>query len=81
MHLCIILLLIVRCFPQVAKAYAEEQGIFFMETSAKTAENVNELFVTIARKLPKVFPPQEPKTGSIVVDNTGLAESKGKCCN
>lgn len=52
-----------------------------METSAKTDDNVNELFVTIAKKLPKVFPSQEAKTGSIVVDNTGLAESKGKCCN
>jgi Ras-related protein Rab-5C len=68
-------------FSQVAKAYAEEQGIFFTETSAKTADNVNELFTTIAKKLPKVLPPQEPKTGSIVVDNTGLSEAKGKCCN
>lgn len=40
--------------PEVAKAYADEQDIFFTETSAKTADNVNELFVMIARKLPKV---------------------------
>eukprot|EP00474_Spongospora_subterranea_P008548 CRZ09006.1 hypothetical protein [Spongospora subterranea] len=66
--------------PEVAKEYADDQGIFFTETSAKTAENVNELFVMIARKLPKVFPPQEPKTGSIVVDNTGLTETKSGCC-
>lgn len=33
--------------------YAEENGVIFMEVSAKTATNVNELFVAIARKLPK----------------------------
>lgn len=38
---------------ETAKAYADENGIMFMETSAKTAFNVNELFVAIARKLPK----------------------------
>lgn len=38
---------------ETAQAYAEENGILFMETSAKTAANVNELFVAIAKKLPK----------------------------
>ncbi|CEO96314.1 Ras family [Plasmodiophora brassicae] len=66
--------------PEVAKAYADEQDIFFTETSAKTADNVNELFVMIARKLPKVFVPQEPKTGSIVIENTGLDQSRAGCC-
>jgi len=33
--------------PEEAEAYASENGIFFMETSAKTATNVNELFVAI----------------------------------
>jgi len=27
--------------------YAQENGLFFMETSAKTAQNVNELFYEI----------------------------------
>ena len=36
-----------------AKAYAEENGLLFMETSAKNANNVNEIFLAIARKLPK----------------------------
>lgn len=30
-----------------AQSYADENGILFMETSAKTAANVNELFVAI----------------------------------
>jgi hypothetical protein len=29
------------------KSYADENGLFFMETSAKTAQNVNELFYEI----------------------------------
>ncbi|KAK6411436.1 GTP-binding protein of the rab/ypt [Oleoguttula sp. CCFEE 5521] len=35
-----------------ASAYAQEAGLLFFETSAKTAENVKELFLAIARKLP-----------------------------
>jgi len=36
-----------------AQSYSEENGLLFMETSAKTAMNVNELFLAIAKKLPK----------------------------
>ncbi|CAE1282107.1 Ras-related protein Rab-6D,Ras-related protein RABA1i,Ras-related protein Rab-4B,Ras-related protein Rab-26,Ras-related protein YPT3,Ras-related protein Rab-1,Ras-related protein RABA4c,Ras-related protein RABA1f,Ras-related protein RABA1e,Ras-related protein RabJ,Ras-related protein RIC2,Ras-related protein RABA1d,GTP-binding protein YPT31/YPT8,Ras-related protein Rab-31,GTP-binding protein yptV4,Ras-related protein RABA4b,GTP-binding protein ypt5,GTP-binding protein ypt3,Ras-related protein Rab6,Ras-rela len=36
-----------------AHAYAEENSLLFMETSAKTAMNVNEIFLAIAKKLPK----------------------------
>jgi GTPase SAR1 family protein len=34
---------------QEAQSYADENGILFMETSAKTAANVNELFVAIGK--------------------------------
>jgi GTPase SAR1 family protein len=40
-----------------ANAYAEENGILHLETSAKNANNVKALFVEIANKLPK-NPPQ-----------------------
>jgi GTPase SAR1 family protein len=36
-----------------AQTYAEENGLIFMETSAKTALNVNDIFMAIAKKLPK----------------------------
>jgi len=36
-----------------AQTYAEENGLIFMETSAKTAMNVNDIFMAIAKKLPK----------------------------
>lgn len=32
------------CMAQEAKTYAQENGLFFMETSAKTAINVNDVF-------------------------------------
>jgi len=35
-----------------AEQYAKEAGLLFFETSAKTAENVKELFTAIAKKLP-----------------------------
>jgi len=42
-----------RVIPAVeAEAYAKEAGLLFFETSAKTAENVRELFTAIAKKLP-----------------------------
>lgn len=38
---------------QEALSFAEESGLVFMETSAKTAMNVDEMFLAIAKKLPK----------------------------
>lgn len=54
--------------------YAKEHGLSFLETSAKTAQNVNELFYEIAKRLAKANPsrqtgiklhtrPREPRRG------------------
>ncbi|XP_060958975.1 ras-related protein RHN1 [Cannabis sativa] len=40
--------------------YAKENGLVFLETSAKTAQNVNELFYEIAKRLVKSSPPTRP---------------------
>ncbi|XP_014508229.1 ras-related protein RHN1 isoform X1 [Vigna radiata var. radiata] len=39
--------------------YARESGLSFLETSAKTAQNVNELFYEIAKKLVKANPSRQ----------------------
>ena len=49
-----------------AKAYADEVGIFNLETSAKTGQNVNELFLAIAHKLPKAEPKAEAQPKATV---------------
>lgn len=70
-----------------AKSYAEDNGLLFMETSAKAATNVNELFVAIARKLPSkddgvkdpdVVPTIIPKPGDQTSDKP---RKSGTCCN
>jgi len=69
--------------PEEAESYASDNGIFFMETSAKTATNVNELFVAIARKLPKNTPQPRPGGSGIVIagqNGQAAAEAKKGCC-
>jgi len=66
---------------QEAESYASDNGIFFMETSAKTATNVSELFVAIARKLPKNAPQPRTGTSGVVISQGGnAAEGKKGCC-
>uniref|UniRef100_A0A672FB76 small monomeric GTPase n=1 Tax=Salarias fasciatus TaxID=181472 RepID=A0A672FB76_SALFA len=45
---------------QDAQSYADDNSLLFMETSAKTSMNVNEIFMAIAKKLPK----NEPQAAS-----------------
>jgi len=67
--------------PEEAESYASDNGIFFMETSAKTATNVNELFVAIARKLPKNTPQPRPGgQGLVISQNQGETTKKSSCC-
>ncbi|XP_012672796.1 ras-related protein Rab-5C-like [Clupea harengus] len=70
---------------QEAQDYADENSLLFMETSAKTALNVNEIFMAIAKKLPK----SEPQGGAGFAgrNRTGVdlneptSQSRmGQCC-
>jgi GTPase SAR1 family protein len=62
-----------------AAQYAEDNALLFMETSAKTAMNVNEIFLAIAKKLPKGNDRAE-RQGGMKVGGAGDAEKKGGCC-
>jgi len=75
-----------------AQSYADENGILFMETSAKTAANVNELFVAIAKKLPKTQAPNNrPSSARLTIqpidqsdqstnNKKNVKQNKGPCC-
>jgi len=67
-----------------ANSYAEENGCLYFETSAKTAANVNELFVAIAKKLPtkSVASAQNRVQGVQVRTNRTVSdEEDNSCCN
>jgi Ras-related protein Rab-5C len=67
-----------------ATAYAKANGIIYMDTSAKTGQNVRELFLSIARKLPIQ---QRQRDAEIVgdlreggADGDGSKAGKKGCC-
>merc|ERR1712010_403571 len=64
-----------------ASEYAKDNGLLFMETSAKTALNVEELFKAIAKKLPK-DPYREPQDNKVNMadDSAPEASGGGGCC-
>mmetsp|Transcript_21852 Transcript_21852/g.86740 ORF Transcript_21852/g.86740 Transcript_21852/m.86740 type:complete len:121 (-) Transcript_21852:789-1151(-) len=66
-----------RVGVEEAQEYAEENGILHMETSAKNATNVKDLFQEIARRLPKSLPQPERESFPIIPPKT--SESK-PCC-
>lgn len=61
-----------------AHQYAEENDILHMETSAKTAVNVKDLFVAIAKRLPK-NPPQ-PEREAFPITPPTAPKSRSSCC-
>ena len=61
---------------EVGKSYADEIGAVFAECSALTAENVNEIFEEISRKLP----PEAPAFQHQGFPQKTTPKNKSKCC-
>ncbi len=55
-----------------AKQYADETSLLFMETSAKTAANVMDIFTSIAKKLPKNEAIDQTGTGRTTNGRNGI---------
>ncbi|KAK6482969.1 ras-related protein Rab-5B-like [Huso huso] len=67
-----------------AQTYAEDTGLLFMETSAKTAMNVNELFLAIAKKMPKTDtqnPTHAARHRGVNLHDAEAQSSRGCCGN
>ena len=69
-----------------AKSYAEENGLFFWETSAKSNSNVSELFQDMAKRLPKAAsaaPAQVPSDCTwlelLAMTHTGVGPHSSTC--
>ncbi|CAL8281855.1 unnamed protein product [Merluccius merluccius] len=70
---------------QEAQVYADDNSLLFLETSAKTALNVNEVFMAIAKKLPKSDPAAAGGAGGRTRAGVDLQDApppgrSGRCC-
>ncbi|KAJ1920090.1 GTP-binding protein of the rab/ypt [Tieghemiomyces parasiticus] len=79
-----------RAVPaEEAQAYADEAGLLFQETSAKTGANVGDLFKAIAKKMPLDSQKHSQKGGrtsasgasrpSVDLSNGGASNAAGNC--
>lgn len=62
-----------------AKAYADEEGLLFYETSAKTGENVQAVFEAIANAIPEST--LKPRPGLGGARGTGIIDQQAQAVN
>ncbi|CAD5188655.1 ras-related protein Rab5A-like [Musa acuminata AAA Group] len=66
---------------EATQTYAQENGLFFMETSAKTAINVNDIFYEIAKRLTRVQPVQNPQGMALADKPDQRIVNTSSCCS
>ncbi|KAH0837927.1 GTP-binding protein RAB5 [Lanmaoa asiatica] len=75
-----------------AQKYAEEEGLMWSETSAKSGEGVADIFTAIAKKLPLTAPPSSRTGGSrggpsggirqgVDLNRQAASQNGGEACN
>ena len=63
------------------QAYADENGLTYWETSAKSNSNVNSVFVDIAKRLPQnESNPAPSATGIQLAEQAPSQPRKSGCC-
>lgn len=63
-----------------ARAYAEEIGALFIETSAKEDRNVSDLFIQISQALPTASTESNALPEIVDPYGGGKKKSSGGCC-
>ena len=63
---------------ETAQTYADEINAIFVETSAKTGDNVQEMFTDISKRLPATTA-AAGAGANVIIHDTGSGK-KGKCC-
>ncbi|CAF1477708.1 unnamed protein product [Adineta steineri] len=65
-----------------ANEYAEVNGLIFMETSAKSGENVHEIFMNIAKKVLLKQPLNKlEKPRNIIASKKSRSDNSSNCCD
>lgn len=70
-----------RCIDEeTGRSEAESFGVKFFETSAKTSQNIEELFTSIAKDLKETVKPVTPATNTVKIGGSSQKpKSKSRC--
>ena len=63
-----------------AKLFAEKNDIYFKEVSAKTSENIHELFAMVADKIPDIFELEKKRPPNVDIYSKSDTQSNSAAC-